>query len=195
MYYSTRHVRLLHDISAETVRNWCEEFSNYLSPTANPGKGKHRNFTDDDMRVLDLVAQMKNQGLTYEQVHASLQNGDRGNLPQLPANEMHDLVVAEEKGHLTFELEATQRALRIITQERDTLQEKYRTLQEEVQPVKDTNIRLETRLEDLNSRMSSLEDELRTARKHIESLNREIGKSYHEGYVDALKNPKNDSEE
>lgn len=192
MYYSSRHVRLLYDISAETVRNWCDEFTEYLSPTAIPGKGKHRNFTEDDMRVFDLIAQMKGQGLTYEQIHASLNNGQRGNVPELPAEEMHEIIVAEEQGKLTFEIEVVQRALRLVTQERDELEGKYLALREEVQPVKDENIRLETRLEETRSQMTSLEETLEGARKRIEELNREIGKSYHEGYIAGLKDQKED---
>ena len=29
----------------ETIRNWADEFQDYLSPTATPGRGKHRMYT------------------------------------------------------------------------------------------------------------------------------------------------------
>lgn len=193
MYYTSRHVRLLHDISSETIRNWCDEFGDYLSSTANPGKGKHRNFTDDDMRVFDLIAKMKGQGLTYEQIHAALLNGQRGDEPQLPAEEMQELIVKEEKSQLSLEVEVIQRALRLVTEERDKLQSQVTRLQDEIQPVKDDNIRLQTRLEENQKRMDDLEEEVKSMRKRIEELNREIGKSYHSGYLDAL-NKKDDTD-
>lgn len=66
--------------SRQTISNWAVEFAAYLSVTANPVQGVHRRFTDDDLGVLVLVAEMKHAGSTYEAIHASLKAGQRGEL-------------------------------------------------------------------------------------------------------------------
>ncbi|MBZ0291640.1 MAG: MerR family transcriptional regulator [Anaerolineae bacterium] len=195
MYYTSRHVRILFNIAAETVRNWCDEFERHLSPTANPGKGKHRNFTEDDMRVFALIAELKNQGLSYDEVHLALDNGQRGDPPQLPADEMRDLVATEEKQQITLEMEVLQRSLTMLVQERDELKTRLTQLEGEVQPVKDDNIRLTTRLEESQRQAEKLAADLEQTRRRLEELNREVGRAYHEGYMDALNSPsKNDDE-
>ena len=195
MFYTTKHVRLIHNVAAETVRNWCEEFERHLSPTASPGKGKHRNFSDEDMRVFALIADMKQQGMTYDAIHVALDNGQRGDAPQLPPEEMHDLIVSEEKKQVTMEIEMLQRSLALVAQERDDLKQKLASLEAEVQPVKDENIRLSTRVEEMQQRIQTLAEESQKSRKRIEELNREIGKSYHEGYMDALKSEQDQQDE
>ena len=67
--YSTPEVAAFYKRTDQTIRAWAEEFSAHLSPTANPGKGKGRNFTLEDMRVLALVADMKDRSATYEDIH------------------------------------------------------------------------------------------------------------------------------
>ena len=81
MTYQTRHISKLFDVSKETTRVWAREFAQYLSPTAQPESGQKRVYTSDDLSVFALVAQSKTDGLTYEQIHALLQAGERGNAP------------------------------------------------------------------------------------------------------------------
>ncbi len=83
-YYKSKDAQLLFEVSSETVRNYVKEFATYLSPTANPGKGSHRLFTPDDLAVFALIVDMKrNQGRPFEEIHAALVNGQRGELPDL----------------------------------------------------------------------------------------------------------------
>jgi len=77
----------------------------------------------------------------------------RSDDPQLPAEEMQELIVKDEKSQLSLEVEVIQRALRLVTEERDKLQSQVDSLQGEIQPVKDDNIRLQTRLEENKKRM------------------------------------------
>src|SRR5258707_13542651 len=90
--FSTRHIMSLFKVSKETVRNWSQEFSTYLSPTASPAAGRHRQYSEDDLRVFALVHQMKGEGQLFEDIHASLQNGQRGSLAESDA---HSLVASE----------------------------------------------------------------------------------------------------
>lgn len=81
MTHQTKHISRLFDISRETVRVWAREFEQYLSPSARPEKGQKRVYTDADLEVFALVAEQKNAGLTFEQIHPMLQSGERGHAP------------------------------------------------------------------------------------------------------------------
>ncbi len=61
------------DISPATLRRWADEFSNFLSPEANSAQGKsHRRYTDEDVEILQIIKELMNSGLTYQQVHQRL---------------------------------------------------------------------------------------------------------------------------
>jgi len=67
-------------VSREASRQWAGEFADYLSPTGNPEKGRQRNYTDDDLLVFALVADMKAAGKHTPEIHAALAAGQRGTL-------------------------------------------------------------------------------------------------------------------
>lgn len=79
--YSTIQVATLFNSARETVRKWAVEFERELSPTANPGDGRQRIFTDDDLSKIALIVEMKGQGKLYADIHAALANGQRGQPP------------------------------------------------------------------------------------------------------------------
>jgi transposase len=43
-------------VGRDSVKQWATEFAEYLSLTANPGKGKERKFMESDVRVLAVIA-------------------------------------------------------------------------------------------------------------------------------------------
>lgn len=79
--YTTKDLIQTFSISHETAKNWAGEFARYLSPTATPPAGHRRAFTDEDMTVFALVSEFKTRGLTYADIHAALQTGQRGQVP------------------------------------------------------------------------------------------------------------------
>lgn len=87
MKYSTRTIANLLNISQSTVKNYTDVFSNYLSPSASPPAHRARQFTDDDLLVLSLAAEMKKTGATYDEIHMALQNGQRGTVAIEPSNQ------------------------------------------------------------------------------------------------------------
>lgn len=99
--YTTRHLQILFDVSSTTVRNWCREFSPYLSTTTNPEAKRQRQFTDDDLGVLALVAAIRNTGGTYEAMHTALKDGRRGELPDItgivPVSPESTLITLQQK--------------------------------------------------------------------------------------------------
>ena len=74
-------VAALLGVGPTTVREWGVEFKENLSPTAVPDKGQVRNFTDEDLRVLALVAKMRAEQATYDGIREALDNGDRAMPP------------------------------------------------------------------------------------------------------------------
>jgi len=140
--------------SSQTIRNWANEFSKYLSPNANPSEGTKRFFTFEDMEIFALISEMSGQGRPFEEIHASLAIGSRGELPEDNLADIKAIV-------------AQQSAIR-LSQLRNTIAE----LEAQVEPLKEENIRLKTQLEGVGK----IESELKEAREAINKLNREIGK-------------------
>jgi DNA-binding transcriptional MerR regulator len=140
--------------SSQTIRNWANEFREYLSPSANPSEGTKRFFTYEDMEVFALVSEMSQQGKPFEEIHLSLANGSRGDLPEDNAADVKAII-------------AQQGAIR-LSQLRNQIAE----LEAQVDPLKEENIRLKTQLENTQK----TEAELKEARNTINTLNREIGR-------------------
>ncbi len=90
MYTTIKQAAELFNVTEITIRRWIEEFSETgkLSPAATPQQGRRRVLTDSDMEVIALVAEMKGQGKTFEDIHAALKAGQRGELPQSYSSEL-----------------------------------------------------------------------------------------------------------
>jgi DNA-binding transcriptional MerR regulator len=131
-----------------------------MSVSANPGTGRHRQFTEDDMAVLSLVAQMKRDNMIFADIHASLESGQRGNPPLLPVSEVEALVVEERETQLVAQIHKLEEIVVQLEQERDNLL-----------PIRDENIRLKVRLEE----SEKVAVQLQTAQEEIKQLYRQIG--------------------
>jgi len=112
--YSGQHTATMLGVARETVRNWADEFSAYLSPTATPGRGKRRMYSYDDLRVFSLVSDLKKQGMTYADIHVNLKNGQRGQPPALPPEDVQALMVSKQERHLELGVETYSRASSIF---------------------------------------------------------------------------------
>jgi len=80
-YFTTQAVAQTFAVSHQTVKNWSEEFTDFLSPTANPGTGRKRTFTLDDLRVFALIHDFHKRGYTYADAKVALGAGQRGDVP------------------------------------------------------------------------------------------------------------------
>lgn len=78
--YKTGELRAYFNVTRQTISIWCREFSDYLSPNANPADNSRRSLNDDDFRVLSLIAEMTAEGKTYDAIHLALAAGQRGDL-------------------------------------------------------------------------------------------------------------------
>lgn len=178
--YSTKHAQVLFRVaSQQTIRNWANEFRMYLSPGAKPGSGTARRFTEDDMRVLALVAEISSQGKPFDEAHAALAAGQRGELPDLSPEEVDVLMAGEVERQLSLQLhEAREVAQR--------LQDELDALRNVVQPLRDETIRLKAQVEDRDARIAGLTAELREAQERIMQLAEAKGEAYIKGVLDTL---------
>lgn len=55
MKFSVSEVARMFEVKRDVVKTWAYHFSEYLTPEANPSKGKPRIFSIDDLRVLSYV--------------------------------------------------------------------------------------------------------------------------------------------
>lgn len=70
------------NVSKQTARYWAAEFAQHLDPGATPAKNKPRQFTEGDMSVFALVAQLREENASYADIHAALSAGERGEMPE-----------------------------------------------------------------------------------------------------------------
>jgi DNA-binding transcriptional MerR regulator len=59
-------------VSPVTIRAWSDQFARFLSPTGAGGDGRHRAFTETDVRVLYFVRQAKASGQKSNDIFATL---------------------------------------------------------------------------------------------------------------------------
>jgi hypothetical protein len=62
-------------VGRETVKTWATDFAEHLTLKANPPKGRERQFSEADLRVLALVAEYWEEEPDYENIHATLNGG------------------------------------------------------------------------------------------------------------------------
>jgi len=167
MKYQTRHIMRMFNISKETVRQWSQAFLEFLSPTAKPEKGRHRYFTEDDVKVFAWIHLRKGEGALYDEIRVELRNGMRGEVPE-------EHVVALASAERQMQIVLLQETIERLEAEKEDLLEQLRPLQEE-------NIKLKTELqttrEMLQNRINDLTEELGAIR---EKANQELRELYRE---------------
>jgi DNA-binding transcriptional MerR regulator len=186
-FYNSRHIAALFNVTTETVRVWSEEFARHFSPTATPGKGRHRSFSEDDLEIFALVAELKAQGLTFNDIQVALSNGQRGTPPNIPASEVQAIMLNEQEKRLTLEVDYLRKTLTKVEQERDNALQRL----EEAMQVKEQNIRLQVELEYSKQRVSELKIEMEElVRNRVQEVRGDF-----DGRIHDLMNQLNDSQQ
>ncbi len=170
------HLTTLYGIALETARQWAIEFGQYLSPTGKPGKHKHRIYTDEDMGVFSLVAQMKGQGRTYEEIHASLKAGQRGDVPTIPPEEISAIATTDRERSLTLQLGFLQQQLMAAKEELKQLDE-----------IKHQLIQTEQKNAELTARYDEVKQSEKELRQMVQDLSVRLAREYNEGYKAGLR--------
>ena len=171
--YSTGQAAEMLGVTNETIRIWSREFDRHLSPGANPVKGRHRTFTRTDIEVLALVADLKNEGLRLEDIHANLESGQRGIFPEVvedsPLSGMNAQIALQTIRNLETQLVEANQEL------------------EDLRTVRDENIRLQNTVSMSREQIDKLENRIEALTTKIEELSIKAGEQYARGYVDGLK--------
>jgi DNA-binding transcriptional MerR regulator len=143
------------NVSAATIRNWTDEYADILSAvTQERLKGARRRYTERDALVLATVAELRDAGLTHDQIMSALQQGRLvEELPPAPTPE-------EEEARRAVALVSVSELHRALDQ--------LRTLQTEIERlIEERDRALETRdaeAKDYNSEIARLREQLGRAR-------------------------------
>jgi DNA-binding transcriptional MerR regulator len=150
----------LQDKNSNTLRSWVEEFKDFLGASANPDPGRPRFFTEDDMRVLRTVRDLRINHLPYSEIKDRLAKGayaveqqdaspdDRGDR-HAGIDPGMSLIVADQ-------LQALMAPLSQAADQWQALAEQYRS-----------------RLEDREERVTMLEQRIDGLQTRIEEMHRE----------------------
>ena len=180
--FSTREVAAYFKRTEQTIRAWANEYESFLSVNANPGDGKNRSYTVEDMTVFAFVSDMKKQRQSDEVIHVSLKAGSRGEAPQISEQDLKVLTATEGEKRAAIEITALRN--HIID-----LQERLTEAEEKVALVERTNIekaQLKTELGIRNADLDTARQELKQAQQRIEELSRQLGREYAQGFKDGL---------
>lgn len=157
-------------VSVSTVKNWATEFSAYFSENAQGGMDTRRDYTEMDVRIMLLIAALRDQNKSYEYIHETLQalqDNEWATLPQLPERPpgigpVELMPVSEHESAVNLE---KQRLLREIAIREDQIASLETDLQHERAAHNQTREKLsETReaLGELRGKLSSIESQQQT---------------------------------
>ena len=145
----------LHDKNSNTLRSWVEEFKDFLGASANPEPGKPRFFTEDDLRVLRTIRDLRANHLPYNEIRARLEQGTYAVEQQTtgaePADGQQQVERVSPKEHV--QLQALLAPMVRAAEEWQTLAEQYRG-----------------RLEDREARVVALEQRVDGLQQKLEEL-------------------------
>ncbi len=77
MIYNVSEAANLLDIDREIIKKWAFIFIDYLSSSANPGKGKMRKFLIDDMRIFYYILMFWEESPDIENIKYGLDSNDQ----------------------------------------------------------------------------------------------------------------------
>lgn len=102
----TNEVARLLGVSDSTVKLWSREFADYLTPPAQGGYGRSRNFSELDARILAKIGELKSALTLAEDIHftlSSMKAGDWAALPDLPTGSQDNGEQEAEEARLDLE--------------------------------------------------------------------------------------------
>lgn len=128
--YKTTELRQFFNVSRQTISAWCNEFAEYLSPTATPVGNTHRQLTDDDLEVLALVSEMSRASRPFAEIHLALRSGQRGEIP-LTSNDLVPLDTSTQLSLYRTQILELQSRIDEIEREKDEAVGRAKELREQ----------------------------------------------------------------
>nr|WP_281719792.1 MerR family transcriptional regulator [Nitrosomonas nitrosa] len=190
-YYTSTQAAKIYGVSLQTINYWAGQFKEYLSPTANPGGRRKRRLSIEDMRVLSLISSMKNEGSTFEDIHATLKTGQRGQAPAVDPNQVQAIVANETEVHLALRNERLQQ---MLVEAHDKLAQAQEQLKD-MDKLRLKTARLEAQLDSQAKERERLENQVQALTEEIKSLSLQTGQEYAKGFQSgwqARNSPEND---
>ena len=138
--YQNKHIQAMFNVSPASVRIWASDFSEFLSPSANPPAGQTRKFTDNDMRVFATIARLKDDNLTVDEIIEELNRGVLDAAPVQVPNELMDI--------------AGNSAVLLIIEKLDSFEERLTALET------GGDTRLQKQVSDKDSEIGNLREEI-----------------------------------
>ena len=115
-------------ISAVTVRSWSNQFARFMSPTGAGGDGRHRDFSDADVRVMNYIKSEKARGQSGDEIAASLET--------LQSNSaLDDLPMPDESHHsdvAMLPVAAAEEARKLLLAQIATLENRVNNLERQL---------------------------------------------------------------
>lgn len=134
MSYSVSQLAKYLDVSTGTIRNWGSEFAEHLSEGANPISGVPREYTDGDAAILETVAVLRDQYVSYEEIEERLAGGERLAFQDRPDGAQKELKegLSGAKGETALVTESFSQALQMYGDQVERLQNRIDTLTDRV---------------------------------------------------------------
>lgn len=148
-------------VHANTIRNWADEYAAHMSPDAlGQAPGGKRRFTEDDLRILATVAELRGQGIGADKIRDALADGRRADIiPPLPTPE-------EESARQSIALIPLPEYTRILDLLKSREEELARVISERDSALSDKDT--------LNSKIADLQREIGQLQGRLESVQQVI---------------------
>ena len=183
----TAEVAAYYKRTDQTIRAWAREFSRHFSPTANPGDGKARNYTVEDLQVIALIAEMKDRNATYEEIHAALDSGQRADPPNLSANDLKVLRATEGEKRAGFEIQALQQHIVDLQARMRQAEEKALVAEAKTIQLGQDKAALTAEITLTKAELERVREELKAAQEANMRLSREVGTAHGQAYIEGYR--------
>jgi len=166
-------------VSSNTIRNWTNEFKDYLSNAATNVNARQRIYNDRDVLVIGTIAQLSGAGSTYSEVHSKLSNGYRIESLENVAGGIDTRVIPAAAVEQMIDATEVRLELERVSAERDKLLDMVQGLQTQLQEEQE---RFKAELEAARNEKT---EELTKRQEQVETLLERVGRA--EAQVELLK--------
>ena len=183
-YRTSGYLSAVHKRDAQTIRNWCDTYAEFLSPTGKGTRpGATRKFNVEDQFVIATIAELSDMGLTTETIKGRLNDGYRvEQLPEPPTEEEErirqniSLVPASDWLRVMDQVKLLQEEIRGVSEERDQALIALDEANKSVANLRHQIGLLEGRLQEIDRRDNRSDTQADALQQEIIRLNREVAR-------------------
>jgi len=136
------------EVHGDTIRRWCSDYRQFLSPTANPGKGQVRSLTRHDLAVMAFVAKLRKDQVSPHEIRQRLLDMQQSGWERLnevpdewleePADDDIPIALAEARAREIATIAALQTELTHVRTALDNAQKRAESLQSELDTMRES---------------------------------------------------------